>query len=164
MRYLLILALAAVGCSSGRTPIEGTPLEIRLRGVDPGGYTAVLVETRDLDVSANGQALAVVPGQVHIDLTNPDHAWLAGTVRVPDGVDRLDVKLRLDDFGGYEAADGKGEIDARSPMSFSVKVDRGQARPVGAPVEVTALLDLAHSLVPVRDGVRVLLPQVSITP
>lgn len=161
MRHGLALALAvAAGCSSPARTQPGTRVELRLLGANPGAYHAVLVEVRELRVTAGGHALTVEPAQVHIDLTNQQQAWLVGAVRVPDGVDRLDVRLRLDDFGGFEAtgaAGAAGEIDARTPISFSTGFDRTLAVP-----QSTAILDLSRSLASTRADARLLLPQVSI--
>src|SRR5262249_19840987 len=108
MRALVVTLLFAGCTQSSPAPPAGTPLELRLRGDDTSGFRAVLLEVRELQVDAGGQALVVEPGQIHLDLTDSEHAWLLGTVRVPDGVDRVEVRLRLDDFGGFETNDAGG--------------------------------------------------------
>lgn len=158
--WMWSLVVVAAACSQSPAPPApaGTPLELRLRGVDPGDYRAVLVELRELSVTAGARALAVEPGQTHLDLARADHAWLLGTVRVPDGADRVDVRLRLDDFGGFEAVDAAGEIDARASISFSSSFDGAAAAP-----QATALIDLSRSLVASRADARLLLPRLSVT-
>jgi hypothetical protein len=147
----VVVALFLAGCSqSPAPPPAGTPLELR----------PVLVDVRELQVSAGGRALEVEPGQTHLDLTNTGHAWLLGTVRVPDGDDRVDVRLRLDDFGGFESANGAGEIDARAPIHYSAAFGR-VAPPASS--EVTALVHVDRSLVATGAGRRVFLPQLAVT-
>lgn len=159
MRNLLFTALL-FGCSESPPPPAGTALELRLRGTNPGDYRAVLVEVRDLQVSVDGHALSVEPGQVKMDLTDDGQAWLLGTVRLPDGAEKLDAQLRLDDFGGFETASDTGDLDARSAIHFQVALARTAQRTA----QITALLDLSRSIIrtPANTPTRQLLPQLAI--
>src|SRR5258706_7392375 len=119
---LTILGAAACSSPSTSTPSVTRPslrAEVRLRGANARDYAALLVAVKSLRVTAAGRALAVQPGQARIDLTHPDHAWLLGTVEIPDGIPSVHVALQLDDFGGFEAPEAAGAVDARgAPLAI----------------------------------------------
>lgn len=136
-----------------------TSAEIRLRGINAAGYSAVLVELKDLRVTAGDRELEVGVGQTKIDLADPDQGWVLGSVEVPVSAKAIDVSLTLDDFGGYEGVAGAGELDARSvPIRFSAPMslvdDHGK---------VTVQLDVRRSLLPVAPERAVLLPVTAAT-
>jgi hypothetical protein len=157
MRNVLLIALLA-GCSEPPPPPTSTTIELRLRGINAGDYRALLVEVRDLAVSADGAPLKVEPGQVHLDLTDDAHAWLLGSVRVPDGAENLDARLELDDFGGFETVLESGDLDARSAIHFQVAIPREEQRIA----QITALMDLSRSVVRTPTITRQLLPQLRV--
>jgi hypothetical protein len=157
-RWIPFLLLFA-GCQQGRPP-EPIALnaELRLLGVNAADYGAVLVEVKDLVVTAGARRLTVTPGQTRIDLSNPSQAWLVGKVAIPVGVDRVHVSLQLDDFGGYQSATAAGAIDARSaPIEFDAPVAWMTQHK-----SATVRLDVSRSLTAFRADTRVLLPQASL--
>lgn len=159
IKSLPLLALLAAGCGqkSASEPIA-LNAEVRLLGLNASSYGAVLIGVKDLTVTDGARTLMVTPGQTKLDLTVADEAWLAGTVAVPVGVDRLHVALTLDDFGGYEAAGDAGDIDARSAsIVFDTQVAWLAPRKMA-----TVRLDVGSSLATLRDGTRVLMPNLDV--
>jgi len=167
------LALCACG-DSGRTQsidapptvtsgtedtVPGRPFELRLRGDNPAGYAAALVPIRALRVTTpDGVLLPVRLRARTVDVTAADHAHLVGHFFVPEGVERVNVALAFDDFGGWEGAAGAGDIDARvPPLVFEAPVDalaeRGRA---------VVHLDVGRSLKPAAEGRRVLRPSMMV--
>lgn len=113
--------------------LPGRPFELRLRGDNAAGYGAALVPIRALRVTTpDGAQLPVRLQARTVDVTAPEHAHLVGQFFVPEGVERVNVALSFDDFGGWEGAEGAGVIDARvAPLVFEAPVDalaeRGRA-------------------------------------
>ena len=150
---------AVRGSTSAPRCVRGTEVELRLLGTNPGDYQRGDGRgAQSCKVTAGGQTLKVEPAQPHIDLGNQQQAWLIGAVRVPDGVQRLDVRLRLDDFGGFRRTPAAPAKSTRcSLIAFSTGFDRTKAVP-----QSTVILDLQRSLARTRSDARLLLPQVSI--
>ena len=158
MRYVFVFALLA-GCAPkpSSEPIAMNA-DVRLLGTNADYFSTVLLSVKDLTITDGARALEVTPGQARFDLTNTGQAWLAGTVAIPVGVDRIHVALTLDDFGGWETADGAGDIDARAAkISFDADVSWFEPRKMA-----TVRLDVGSSLVLWRDGTRVLMPTLDV--
>jgi hypothetical protein len=154
IRLFAIVVLA--GCSSGTT--QQVSYEVRLRGVNTAGASAVFLDVKDLKISAGDHAIATQPGQRKIDLARVNHAWLLGTFVAPPETTKLHVDVVLDDFGAFEASDGAGFIDAQGGvLQFDAPIawlsQRGQA---------TLELDVARSLVKRGAEERRLVPQVRV--
>jgi hypothetical protein len=93
-----------------------------------------------------------------VDLTARDHAHLVGHFVVPEGVDRVQVTLAFDEFGGWEQGGSAGALDTRvAPLRFEAPVDslsqRGRA---------VVLVDVAQSLQPVGQTELLLLPDLQV--
>jgi hypothetical protein len=157
-RLFPLLALLA-GCGGdGSAERIALDAEVRLLGRNAAGYQAVLVEVKDLLITAGERQLAVTPGQTGIDLTRADEAWLAGAVAVPVGIEQIHVALRLDDFGGYQAAPAAGSLDARTaPIEFDATLAQ-----LGTHKMATVRVDLGASLVELGDDTRLLLPHLDL--
>jgi len=158
LRCIPFLALLAAGCAPHGAPEPiAMNAEVRLLGRNAGDYAAVLVGVKDLTVTAGTRALAVKPGQTGIDLATPT-AWLAGTVAIPIGVERIHVALTLDDFGAYQRAAAAGDLDARTaPIEFDAQVDWLAPRKMA-----TVRLDVGGSLAAWRHDTLVLMPQLDV--
>ncbi|HEX8820160.1 MAG TPA: hypothetical protein VF794_09565 [Archangium sp.] len=176
MKKLMLSALGAAflclaGCggearteATGPRPdfpedLQGQRFELRLKGVNNPGYTSALVQVRRLTVtSVDGQPLASrLKTRQALELTNPEHSHLLGRFVVPEGVERVNVEVELDDFGGYEGASGGGVIDTRvAPLRFEAPVaylaERGHA---------VVHLDLGQSLQTLGES-RLLLPSLDV--
>jgi hypothetical protein len=136
----------------------GHTFELRLRGVNAQGYDSVLVPIQSLQVSAAGQALPVRLMARTVDMTAPEHAYLVGTFFVPEGIERVEVALTLDEYGGWEQGGRAGALDTRmAPLRFEAPVDalslRGRA---------VLALDVGRSLQPVDRAERLLLPRLEV--
>jgi hypothetical protein len=159
IKWIPLCALLAA-CSSAQAPSEPIAVNaaVRLLGQNATAYGAVLVQVKDLEVTAGARHLTVKAGDAKLDLANANQAWLAGTVAIPVGVDQIHVSLQLDDFGGYEMATAAGYIDARSaPIQFDTPVQWLMARNMA-----TIRLDVGTSLVAYRDDTRVLMPKLDV--
>ena len=140
------VALSLTGCGEGQTreaaaprpdfpeELQGQRIELRLKGVNNPGYGSALVQVRRLSVTTpQGQALPTrLKSRQTLELTNPEHSHLVGRFVVPEGVERVNVEVEFDDFGGYEADSGGGVIDTRvAPLRFEAPVaylsERGRA-------------------------------------
>jgi hypothetical protein len=139
--------------------VQGQRFELRLKGVNNPGYTSALVQVRRLSVTTvDGQTLPVrLKSRFPMDLTQTEQAHLLGLFVVPEGVDRVQVEVELDDFGGYEEASGGGVIDTRvAPLRFEAPLaylaERGHA---------VVHLDLGQSLRAQGEG-RLLLPSLDV--
>jgi len=151
-----LLAALFVGACGRDVTSASQSTELRLRGTNSGAYSAVLVDVRDLTVFADGKSLTVKPGQTKMDLGNTDHAWLVGSVVVPEGTKSLSLSLLLDDFGGYETATAAGAIDARgAPIRLVAPVDLRST-------QATVLVDVTRSLVAGRGDTRILVPDLTV--
>ena len=153
---MAVVAMALVGCS--RSAVQQTNAEVRLRGANAGDYHAVLVGVKSLVVTANGRALAVVPGQRNLNLSDTTQAWLAGGFNLPDGASSAHVALTLDDFGGFESAGAAGDVDARAHAIEFDAPAAGLALHGMATIEI----DLSRSMIARDAETRVLLPQLRI--
>jgi hypothetical protein len=166
------LALSACGGSEHLSPVteaaprtapapgmeSGQRFELRLRGLNAEGYSSVLVPIRSLTVTAGGRRLPVQLVARTVDLSAKDHAHLVGHFFVPEGVDRVQVALALDDFGGWEKGEQGGSLDLRgAPLRFEAPVDsltqRGRA---------VVQLDVERSLVSRAHEERLLLPTLKV--
>ncbi len=169
-----VLALAACGDTASTAPVspaptvpetqktpDGTPgryFELRLRGVDAQGYDTVLVPLRALQVTAGGTELPVRLAARTVDLATPDHAHLVGHFFVPEGVERVQIALTLDAFGGWERGGSAGSLDTRvAPLRFEAPVDALSQRGRGV-----VQLHVERSLRPRAGGERLLLPRFSV--
>lgn len=166
------LALSACGGSEPLSPVTesgpktipaegmepGQRFELRLRGMNAEGYHSVLVPIRSFTVTAGDRRLPVQLVARTVDLSSKDHAYLVGHFFVPQGVDRVQVSLALDDFGGWERGGQGGSLDLRgAPLRFEAPVDsltqRGRA---------VVQLDVGRSLLPRAHEERLLLPTLKV--
>ena len=114
--------------------VQGPRYELRLKGVNNPGYGSALVQVRGVSVTTpEGQPVPVrLKARQAMDLTQEDQAWLVGVFVVPPGVERVNVQVMFDDFGGYEDGSGAGVIDTRvAPLRFQALTEdlerRGRA-------------------------------------
>jgi hypothetical protein len=169
-----VLALSACGGSERSGPAPGPRLtttptqdespvgrsfELRLLGVNAGGYDTVLVPIRSLEVTTpEGKPLQVRLVARTVDVSAKDHAHLLGHFFVPEGVSAVRVKLSFDEFGGWERGGKAGSLDTRvAPLSFEAPVDslvlRGRA---------VVQLDVGESLQVTAEEERLLLPTLKV--
>lgn len=132
---------------------QGLPATLRLQGIDPGAYTALLGQVRSIEIHADGVEREVRLERSRVDLARAGHAWKLATFTIPEGAREVSVSLRFDDFGGYESAEGAGMVDLRvAPLRFTAPaewfVEHGHA---------VVHLEVARSLLPRGEG-RLLLP------
>lgn len=156
LNIVLPALLLAAACSSSTEMAAGSSqVELRVLGVGGSAYSAVLVEVKDLQVTtSDGRPLAVTGGHTQLDLARADQAWLAGRFDLPADVDEVDVKLTLDDFGGYEGQIGAGALDLRAaPIQFEASAWQLAGRNA-----TTVQIDLKRAIVPVGAERAVLLP------
>ncbi|WNG43235.1 hypothetical protein F0U60_03330 [Archangium minus] len=138
---------------------QGKQYALRLKGVNNPGYASALVQVRRVSVTTvNGQALPVsLKSRFPMDLTHPEQAYLLGFFQVPEGLDRVQVEVEFDDFGGYEEAAGGGVIDTRvAPLRFEAPVTY-----LSEHGHVVVHLDLGQSLHEL-DEARLLLPSLDV--
>ncbi|MBN1204037.1 MAG: hypothetical protein JXB05_03825 [Myxococcaceae bacterium] len=165
------LALSACGDSERTSPAPeltttrtpdvapaGRHFELRLRGENAQGYDSVLVPIQSLHASAAGEALPVRLVARTVDMTAKDHAHLVGHFFVPEGVERVQLTLAFDEFGGWEQGGRAGALDTRvAPLRFEAPVDA-----LSLHGRAVMLLDVGRSLQPVDEAERLLLPRLEV--
>jgi hypothetical protein len=163
-KVLVWLGMGALlaGCGSGgwTRDLSGPAevFEVRLLGSSPGDLTAAVLAVGGVTATTRGVPLDVEPMQDAVDLTNTHQAWLIGRVRVPEGVEAVDLTVQFDEAGGYESRADNGAVDTRlAAVAWHAPVT--WLRTNGHAV---VDLDLQRSLVP--DGVesRRLIPAATI--
>jgi hypothetical protein len=159
------LSLTACGAATSEEPTpstQPTPLlgtELRLRGENLGRYGAALVHVRRISITTpEGQPVPVQLSARHaLDLASAGHSHLLGRFAVPEGVERVWVEVELDDFGGFEDAQGGGVIDTRvAPLRFEAPVEYLSQRG-----RVVVHLNVERSLVEAGED-RLLLPSMDV--
>ena len=116
------------------------------------------LKLKDVQVTANGQRLAVGPPQRRMNLADTSVGWVAGDVAVPAGATSIHVAITLDDFGAFESGGAAGEIDARTrPIEFDASVEN-----LAIHHKAIVQLDLRRSIVPTAADRSVLLPALSV--
>jgi hypothetical protein len=155
---ILILGLAALTTACGSQPDDSTTTRaseavVAIEGENPVAIHSALLALADVQVVADGQTLTTAIDDAVADLAKPgDRITLR--VPVPNDALVLDVRLRLDDFGGYEADDQAGEIDARGTV-FRFQLP---ARRLADSGNAAIRIDLGRALAGVRPERLVLLP------
>lgn len=135
--------------------VPTTRMELRLLGTHAEEGSTLLLGVRELRVTHEGRTLTSEVTKQPVDLANGQHAWLAGTFQVPEGVDTVQVTLVLDTDGGFEDASGSGEVDVRgAPLRFEAPVKLLNTRR-----RAVVHLDVARSLLDGGAERKVLLPQ-----
>ena len=137
-------------------PAGATWMELRLLGENGEAYDAALMTVSDVEVTGpDGQPLPVSLQEGTVDLARAEEPWKVARFAVPAGTERVSVRLRFDDFGGFEAKAGTGVIEtAGVPIQFEMPVSdlRGHD---GAVI----FLDLERALRPSEEGSLLLVPQ-----
>jgi hypothetical protein len=129
-------------------------VQLRLLGVH-GSYGSVLTSLDRVELEANGHPLPVEVEGTTLDLANGAQAWLIGTFDVPKGVDRVTVRVYLDEAGGFATAGEEGEVDQRG-ASLEAELDVAH---LALRNHAVFQLDVDRSLVEDRPEHRVFLPQ-----
>jgi len=94
---------------------------LRLLGDNQGDYSWVSATVRDVAVEANGVPLHVTRGKENVNLANTSQAWLLGKFSIPNGVDKVKVTIRFDDFGSFVDTHSSGWVDFRgSPITVEL--------------------------------------------
>jgi hypothetical protein len=157
-KYFSVLgALVLVGaCNQGTGSSPGTASQavVTIEGTNPAELRSALLALSEVTIFADGRELSSSIERASADLARQGDKL---TVRfaIPAEARQIDVRLDLDDFGGYDANGGEaGEIDARGtrirfevPASELVASGRAQVQ-----------LDLGRSLVQNQPERRLLLP------
>jgi hypothetical protein len=137
-------------------PAGATWMELRLLGENGGAYDAALMTVSEVEVTGpDGLELPVSLQAGTIDLAQAGEPWKVARFAVPAGTEQVVVRLRFDDFGGFEAKAGTGVIEtAGVPIQFEMPVSdlRGHD---GAVI----FLDLERALRPSEEGNLLLVPQ-----
>jgi hypothetical protein len=141
--------------SDAPPPLVG---ELRLLGVDQAAFTSARVKVKSVEAIASGAALDVSGLVDGIDLGVPSQAWLLGTFTVPASADAVEVKVVFEDAGAFDAGAAHGTIDSGCTAIVAT-----------LPVKLLALrghavvhLDVARSLVRLKDDAAMLVPQFEI--
>jgi hypothetical protein len=170
MNTLRILSLAVVASACTSTvvgpedlapsaPQAAQHVVLRLRGIAPASYQAVLLDVKNVAVAADDVALDVSPPSTRFDLADSTQGWSFGEVDVPAGARNVHVSLTFDDFGGFQdAAGAAGDIDSRT---IPVEIDATMAD-VATHGKMIVQLDVGRSLLAVAADRRLLLPSLSV--
>ena len=132
--------------------------ELRMLGVDQGGFTGAALYLQEVEVKSGGQVLETKNSQKFLDLAAANEAWLLGRVKVPEGATQLDLRVRFKATGGrYVLGEGSGEIDTGcSEIRITVPVKGLEARG-----HAVLHVGVAASL-PRNGAARVFLPQLKL--
>jgi hypothetical protein len=162
--FMLGLAVAVGACDTGQVgedalaPAPPQHVMLVLRGIGASDYANVLLDVKDVRVTADGRPVAVTPPQMRFDLANPVQGWNFGELEVPATTQRVHVTMTFDDFGGFEGAAGAGEIDARvHPIEIDASMADLQLRG-----KILVNLNVARSLIATGTERRLLLPSLSV--
>lgn len=103
----------AVGTSESDS--LGRTVELLVRGEDPGSYSSVVAQVREVQVQVDGQPVAVELHQHPMELTTPDSAWVVGKFQLAPNAKEVAVTMAFDDSGSFVSKTGDGTIDFQSP-------------------------------------------------
>jgi hypothetical protein len=157
-------ALALQACSTASTetssPSVGEHQEsvITVRGTNTEGVQAAPIAIGSVEVTVDGRSVLVMAEPSVVDLAD-EQGRVAARFSVPAGAEQVVVRISLDDFGGYEKANGEaGVLDARGTnLTFEIP-----AHELAENGRAEIAFDLAKSLVSVASGMR-LIPQLTVT-
>lgn len=125
---------------------------LRIRGVNLGDLTAALVDLAEIQVLVDGVEVPLKTEWPSMNLARAEHAYLAARFELPEEAQQVSVRLRLDEWGGYEGAT-TGWLDSR-PVLLRLELSPERLRDRGHAV---VHLDLARSFVGTGEE-RLLLP------
>jgi hypothetical protein len=142
----LSASLFAFGCSQSSEPTterSSTQAVVSIEGVNSGDLSSALLAISEVEISADGTALSTSIDEARANLAHAGEK-LAVHVAVPSQAQMLDVRIKFDDYGGYDANNGRaGAIDARG-TEIRFRVPASELHEGGG---AAVQLDLARSVV-----------------
>jgi hypothetical protein len=162
--FMLGLAVAAGACTGGQlgednlAPAPPQHVMLVLNGIGASDYANVLLDVKDVGVTADGQPVAVTPPGMRFDLAGPVQGWNFGELDVPATTQRVHVTMTFDDFGGFEGAAGAGELDARV---HPIEIDASMVD-LEVHGKIVVNLNVGRSLIATGPERRLLLPSLSV--
>lgn len=132
--------------------------EVRVRGENLQGATAVLLRLGSLKATVDGREVPVSMEEAAVDLAVPNQAWLVGRVSVPEGAADVHFELEFAQFGGLESQGNGAAIEGRHiPISWTAPVSWLERNG-----HTVVHLDVGRSLIEAGSETRALIPALSI--
>ncbi len=99
----------------GREAVATTTVALKLKGVDRGDYSALMVRVGKARVMVDGKPVDVALSDQFLDLSKDEHAYTVGTFALPVDAAQVEAELEFTELGTYEASAVSGAVDLGIP-------------------------------------------------